>query len=690
MSLVLPESTVALINGMPPSERHPGLQLDKYSIPGDQTKQKATLADVCGIPENTTFLKQITERRRSAGASLPGAISLSCTTLGPLTLHLARAAVLENAGICLHPIYGFAYLPGSGLKGMARAYAETVWLPSQPDDRQGQAWRQIVDVFGWTPGSDKEKDWKPKGIPERVKSDDAHAGNIVFHDAWPETWPKLVVDIVNNHHKNYYAPPDEESPYPPGDWEDPRPVYFLALKSGTTFTFPLSKRRQDVADVLLVQAKEWLSGALCHLGTGAKTGAGYGAFKPTSDAKPLLPPQSRATFETMLELVTPAFLAGASQRAEDCDLRPATLRGLLRWWWRTMHAGFVDVKTLRGLEAAIWGDTRGGGTVRIVIERVGTAATPLRYQKRQKANFSEQQKRSELGIPNSDARKTTQGLWYASYGMDEGQGNNQRQRHYLEPGALWRLCLAAQSAVYFDNRKELADPKQRRRGKTIAAAEVLQEAKTALWLLCHYGAVGSKARKGFGSFVTRDLQDYSPASCLQIAKELREQLGLSNEFKQDHAHLPSLQQTLPPVEVSFSWPNLWNVLDQVGFAYQAFAKKYKHRREKMALGLPRRIGPPIQGTFNPTTPVMPTSRHSSPVHIHVGRNDGGWTVRVIAFPAAYLPDFNTSRKFLVEFLKEFGDDLRRRSALSLPHTAQAQPVALPKNKARQTASVPVT
>ncbi len=52
---------------------------------------------------------------------------------GPLTLHLARASALENAGLCLHPIYGFAFLPGTGLKGLARAYAETVWLPSQTD-----------------------------------------------------------------------------------------------------------------------------------------------------------------------------------------------------------------------------------------------------------------------------------------------------------------------------------------------------------------------------------------------------------------------------------------------------------------------------------------------------------------------------------------------------------------------------
>jgi CRISPR-associated protein Cmr6 len=108
------------------------------------------------------------------------------------------------------------------------------------------------------------------------------------------------------------------------------------------------------------------------------------------------------------------------------------------------------------------------------------------------------------------------------------------------------------------------------------------------------------------------------------------------------------------------------VLDQIGFAYQTFAKKYKHQREKMALGLPRRIGQPVQGQFNPTPPVTANSRHSSPVHIHVEGKPSNWTVRVTAFPAAHLPDLATSQTFLKEFLRDLGDDLRRRAVLQPP------------------------
>jgi CRISPR-associated protein Cmr6 len=531
---------------------------------------------------------------------------------------------------------------------MARAYAKTVWLSAQTD--QEEAGRRIEEVFGW------------------ARDKDAHVGAVVFHDAWPQEWPRLIVDIVNSHHKKYYSPPDDKDEYPPGDWEDPEPVYFLAVKRGTTFTFPLSKRRPDVADELLDLARQWLLGALCHLGAGAKTNAGYGAFKPVAkeDVAPPLPSQARATFETTLKLVTPAFLAGANQEEEDCDLRSATLRGHLRWWWRTMHAGFLDVKTLRALEAAIWGDTHGGGAVRIVVEKA-ERGSPQLYEKRSKSDFNDQLKRSDHGIPGDDPKKTTQGLWYASYGMDEGRGDKQRRRYVLDLPASWHLRLIARPARFLVDRKAVADPKKALNGQGLTAQQVIEQAKAALWLLCHFGGVGSKSRKGFGSLVASELNEWSTPRCRDLAAQARRHLQLPNRFSESLAFSPSLQQMFDPVEATFTWPEVWTVLDQVGFAYQAFAKKHKHRLEKKALGLPRRIGQPVQGTFNPKPPVAPDGRHASPVHIHVERRDsGGWAVRAIAFPATKLPDLSTSRTFLKQFLAHFGDDLKRRANLPVP------------------------
>ncbi|MCI0457634.1 MAG: type III-B CRISPR module RAMP protein Cmr1 [Gemmataceae bacterium] len=411
---------------------------------------------------------------------------------------------------------------------------------------------------------------------------------------------------------------------------------------------------------------------------------------PADGEPPALPTQKRVTFETTLELVTPAFLAGASQQADDCDLRPATLRGLLRWWWRTMHAGFVDVKTLRALEATIWGDTKGGGAVRLEVERLNAAKpTPVPGKRIQKDRQNRDVLRAdpdfcrEHGLELPADSKTSQGVLYLAFGTDEmptGRPAERKQRFVIEPSAMWRVRLVSRATQLFANRKDVGDPTKAKHGKDITADQVLSQAKAALWLLCHFGAVGSKARKGFGSLAVERLRDHSLEACQDAAKQLRQQLGLSNRFDERHAHSPSLQQMLDPVEVTFSWPNVWSILDQVGFAYQTFAKKYKHQLEKKALGLPRRIGPPVQGKFNPTPPVTANGRHSSPVHIHVEGRDVGWTVRAIAFPAAHLPDLATSEAFLKEFLKDFGDDLRRRAALQPPPSGPGPGMPSPRQQ----------
>lgn len=661
-SIYVPQSTVELLERLPLKERHPGLQLDKFSLIGDQKAQQNALNEVVKICGDQSLLTELFNRRASLLKALQ-AVTWSCQTTGPFTLHLSRASAMENAGICLHPLYGFVYLPGSGIKGMARAFAEKIWGPSQHDEEGKE---KILAVFGNSPGEPKQEL--------------QHAGAIVFHDAWPETWPRLFVDIVNNHHFDYYGANPDDNQKAPGDWEDPKPVYFLAVEPGQKFSFALSKRRADVPDEFVNLAREWLMGALCHEGAGAKTAAGYGNFKPadeTEDTSRITEAvatvwelaknnNTRAEFEATLELVTPAFLAGASQNEKDCNLRPATLRGLLRWWWRTMHAGYVDVKTLRELEASVWGNTEAGGAVRITVKRA-SEWKPEKYDKYSKARMNDVQKKSNYGIPSCNPRETTQGLWYISYGMDElvkvpnSKERMRRQRYFAPPGAKWTVRLTARKSQYPVN-----DRKSNGKKYNLTAHEILEQAKAALWLLCHFGGVGSKARKGFGSLCACGFDGWTKDDCVKVAEDFRKVLGLSNSSIKTKALSSSLTQMLNPIEVIFKkWTDPWQVLDQVGFAYQAFAMNYKHQKDKMALGLPRHIGQPVTGNFKFSPPIE--NRHSSPVHIHIARHKDGLLVRVVAFPAAYLPDLDTSRTFLSKFCKNFEENLQKRANLDPSH-----------------------
>ena len=697
----LPSTVCGLIG----RNTHPGLALDKYVESWDpDLKESGKLSEIVQKPtiekivklsrqwgDNLGFSDFLTRWQKTLANR--GCFQFEATTVGPLTLHLARASALENAGICLHPIYGFVYLPGTGLKGMARAYAERIWLPVQPDPVQ--AWQKIEDVFGWAANPDRTKQIADKGHPAQPRRNpdeaespviEASCGQVIFYDAWPTSCPSLIEDILNNHHASYYQ--DQE---PPGDWDSPIPVYFLAVPAGQTFLFALGKRRFDTSEELVHLAAEWLMGALEYEGAGAKTATGYGAFKVTRTPEKFnaeagrktweqaCQKKRRAQFKCTLELVTPAFLAGAEQFGEEgkasCDLRPATLRGLLRWWWRTMHAAHVDTKTLAAMEAAVWGDTSSGGSVRITVRRL-TNQGPILYDKEKVA------KDNNLPIPNDPSKKTTQGLWYFSFGMDDNRKDSdgitkQFQRYYLPAGTRWEITLTARPYVATQSSESANSQKQNKNhGKqkedrdTIRVAsldpeELLRQAEAALWLFCQFGGMGSKSRKGFGSVdVPKDLADLTVDQCQKWAEEFRQACRVGR----GRTPAPALEDCLGPEEKSVRWVNEWLVLDCIGMAAQQFAKQHKHARAKKALGLPRKIGAPESGNFELGPHVQKTDRHASPVHYHVARQaDGkGLIVRWIAFPSPELPKDPTARKSR-EFLEKLFESVEKQWKAFVPN-----------------------
>ncbi len=661
-------------------DTHPGLFLDKYAetylpdareVKFSEDVQKPVvdaLTKMAKQPPNGLSMEQLLEQRMTSLSTI-NAHTWTATTVGPLTLHLARGSTLENAGICLHPMYGFVYLPGTGLKGMAHSYASEVWMATQDD--KTKAWNQICEVFGWAPSpwlndlANRHEMQPPKG---------SASGQVVFHDAWPTTWPKLIVDILNNHHSKYYQEGEA-----PGDWESPVPVYFLAIGPNQGFSFAISPRRYDTLEELQHLACEWLLGALTHEGAGAKTASGYGYFQINSDVEQLCQKKANATWEaakakearaefnSVLELVTPAFLAGATQSdKEGCDLRPSTLRGQLRWWWRAMHSGFVSVDVLRKMEALIWGDTEEGGAVRIVIEHDPNSPPvvipcPLKQigtNRRDQAVL--ETNRGFLwknNIPEGP-RFSTQPLLYMAYGMDEmrtGDESSRKLRNCVLPGAQWRVRLIARKAK-FD-------------GREISASSLLDQAKVAMWWFCRLGGAGSRSRKGFGSFrdpTEFDNEGFEGGRYSSKGEQFRTKeckLPMT-EFDPNLAESPSLKQMsilgrslnlsqsgYPWVDQLTSWTNPWYAIDKLGDAAQKFAQAQKktghgkHCPAKRNLGLPRKIHGPLPRPLNHQKHWTPPQelegvygdRFASPVFYHVGKShQNTLLVRVAAFPTSHL------------------------------------------------------
>lgn len=230
------------------------------------------------------------------------------TAQSRIALHLSRAGGLENANCCLHPVHGFAYLPGSGLKGLAHAYACHLFhqyetCKSWRDGQREDFIREVEAIFGWAPNRErtgKAFDWSPRsgrgsagsagcqpahtadaGKPPALP--EAQRGLVVFHDAFGESAaglpPELEIDVCTPHYGPYY-----HGEAPPGDWHSPVPVTFLTIAAGMRFRFRVGKADEHrCREELLAAAKRLLLGGLHWLGAGAKTAAGYGWFEDEWD-----------------------------------------------------------------------------------------------------------------------------------------------------------------------------------------------------------------------------------------------------------------------------------------------------------------------------------------------------------------------------------------------------------------------
>lgn len=183
------------------------------------------------------------------------------TTQTRLVIGLGLPSPLET-GFLFDRLTGCPYLPGSSVKGLLRATARFV----QSGELEG-------DKDFWT--AHFERVFGPEIEPGKIAS----KGKVIFHDAFPATWPMLEVDVLTPHYKTYYG--DKKGKEVPADWDNPNPVAFLAVKKGTAFQFAIQASPDDLSKL-----RDLLDLGLDWLGIGAKKSAGYGIFGKEAPAVP--------------------------------------------------------------------------------------------------------------------------------------------------------------------------------------------------------------------------------------------------------------------------------------------------------------------------------------------------------------------------------------------------------------------
>jgi len=326
----------------------------------------------------------------------------------------------------------------------------------------------------------------------------------------------------------------------------------------------------------------------------------------------------RIVLEFDIEFTSPAFLAGANRKKEDCTLTANTFKGGLRWWWRTMHSAHVDHKTLAKMEAEIFGRTETGNRVSITIDRPTSSSAELfnfRDPTSEKKTVNRQPRTvyykwriceggpKQFGIvQQTEGHHAIQGLFYLSYGMDE-RGT---KRWFLPQCATFsvRLVIAPDSLEKPDR---IVPEAELAAGTTVGTK--LTQIAYSLRLLESFGGLGSRSRKGFGSFVIRQRQEVASTEVelLQLSDIIRKAIDDANSFRcytninefahqrivapcLDHIHGPLLFVAVTLVELPPPPKGLaaMKALDKLGTAMKSFAKTRHHERYKARLGLPRK------------------------------------------------------------------------------------------------------
>ncbi|ADI14569.1 type III-B CRISPR module RAMP protein Cmr1 [Truepera radiovictrix] len=208
------------------------------------------------------------------------------------------------------------------------------------------------------------------------------------------------------------------------------------------------------------------------------------------------------TLTATYRVVTPLFMSGADQ--SRAELRLPSIKGALRFWWRALAWERLggDLEQIRRQEAELFGSTD-----------TGQAGVLMRLRAPEVTQLSK-------GVVLKDGgRVVGEGARYLGYGVMEAFASRNKG---TQEGQLTRACLAAP----FDFTLQVCfkpnlTPKQR------------DGIVDALKLLGTVGALGSKARKGYGSLVLKEYQDgekvwQAPQDIIAIKEELEK---LKSEFK---------------------------------------------------------------------------------------------------------------------------------------------------------------
>ncbi|MEA1995380.1 MAG: type III-B CRISPR module RAMP protein Cmr1 [Campylobacterota bacterium] len=168
------------------------------------------------------------------------------------------------------------------------------------------------------------------------------------------------------------------------------------------------------------------------------------------------------TEELECEVVTPLFLGGADRKS--ADLRTASIKGILRFWWRAIY-GSDALADMKKSESEIFGSTD------------------------QKSNLTLRITESNIKISSEKLHKSGfHILNYLAYGYNDNKGNI---RQHIEPKSTFKILI-------------IINDKQ-----TDEQSSYYNKIMTSFSAMICLGGLGMRSRSGLGSLYSQDFQRFN-------------------------------------------------------------------------------------------------------------------------------------------------------------------------------------
>ncbi len=260
------------------------------------------------------------------------------------------------------------------------------------------------------------------------------------------------------------------------------------------------------------------------------------------------------TLDVELEAVTPLWIGGANRQAE---LRPPSMRGCLRFWFRALAGGLLGetLSDVAAAESAVYGNTTRSSTV--VVRLLGAPQTGVSVV--------------------ADAAQLP-GLSYMYWSVIS------QRRDAILAGERFRLRMHSRPFPF--TAVEVA-------GRKLEIADSFELAAASLWLFLRLGAVGARARRGAGGLRAIGTPEGWPASLPALissattpaelgaelsagVKQVRQAAGWQARPPADPSSYDILHERVCQLYLAdTTFPTWWQAVNWAGETFRAFRIEHK-------------------------------------------------------------------------------------------------------------------